>query len=345
MENTTASVSAVPLSRVLVATDFSLNAARAVTRAVQLPLARGAALLLVHILSEQAPGRFGERLERVTRTALRKEEARMRLLAKEAGRQDLVIRCEVISGDPVEAMANLCAADRMELVVLGRHGRRTFKDQLLGTTAEKLIRAASVPVLVVGRTRAGNYRRPLFAADLRPENRRALEALLRVTGGADGRLVQVVHAYEQEQDLVRRAARGSLSLLRRERLEAAEAGLRAFVAPYERAGVGFRMLLDARDPRTALPAAAQSFRADLLVLGTQARTGTRRLLLGSVAESALRRVSCDVLVVRTPAPLGADDWLEKLSRPDDPGSEVAPSMLLSRPLHGAFFERLGHRLH
>ena len=49
----------VPVSRVLVATDFSLNAARAVSRAVQLPLAPGAELLLVHVLPSEAPGRVG----------------------------------------------------------------------------------------------------------------------------------------------------------------------------------------------------------------------------------------------------------------------------------------------
>jgi nucleotide-binding universal stress UspA family protein len=38
--------------------------------------------------------------------------------------------------------------------------------------------------------------------------------------------------------------------------------------------------------------------ADLIVIGTHGRTGVRRLLLGSVAESVVRRAGCPVLVVR-----------------------------------------------
>jgi nucleotide-binding universal stress UspA family protein len=39
-------------------------------------------------------------------------------------------------------------------------------------------------------------------------------------------------------------------------------------------------------------------KADLIVLGTQGRTGIPRALIGSVAERVVRHASCPVLVVR-----------------------------------------------
>jgi universal stress protein A len=39
---------------------------------------------------------------------------------------------------------------------------------------------------------------------------------------------------------------------------------------------------------------------DLIVLGTHGTTGLARLLMGSVAESVLRKAPCPVLTVRTP---------------------------------------------
>ena len=39
-------------------------------------------------------------------------------------------------------------------------------------------------------------------------------------------------------------------------------------------------------------------RADMIVMGTQGRTGLDRLLLGSVAERVIRRAPCPVLTVR-----------------------------------------------
>jgi nucleotide-binding universal stress UspA family protein len=50
-------------------------------------------------------------------------------------------------------------------------------------------------------------------------------------------------------------------------------------------------------PREILQVAAQ-LQADLILVGTHARTGVARLLLGSVAEEVVRRASCPVLVVR-----------------------------------------------
>ncbi len=41
---------------------------------------------------------------------------------------------------------------------------------------------------------------------------------------------------------------------------------------------------------------------DLIVMGTHGRTGLGRLLMGSVAEQAMRKASCPVLTVRTPMP-------------------------------------------
>ena len=41
---------------------------------------------------------------------------------------------------------------------------------------------------------------------------------------------------------------------------------------------------------------------DLIVLGTHGHTGVARLLMGSVAESVLRKAPCPVLTVRSPFP-------------------------------------------
>ena len=39
-------------------------------------------------------------------------------------------------------------------------------------------------------------------------------------------------------------------------------------------------------------------KADLIIMGSQGRTGLRRLLIGSVAERVVRHAHCPVLVVR-----------------------------------------------
>lgn len=55
-------------------------------------------------------------------------------------------------------------------------------------------------------------------------------------------------------------------------------------------------------PSTEIVKAAVEWPADLIVIGSHGRSGLDRLLSGSVAEEVMRHASCDVLIVRSPAP-------------------------------------------
>jgi len=52
------------------------------------------------------------------------------------------------------------------------------------------------------------------------------------------------------------------------------------------------------DPRTAIVDAADEWPADLIVVGSHGRTGFKRLMLGSVAQSVVAHAPCSVEVVR-----------------------------------------------
>jgi nucleotide-binding universal stress UspA family protein len=45
---------------------------------------------------------------------------------------------------------------------------------------------------------------------------------------------------------------------------------------------------------------AEDERCDMIIMGTQGRSGLGRLLMGSVAEEVLRKATCPVIVVRSP---------------------------------------------
>ena len=79
--------------------------------------------------------------------------------------------------------------------------------------------------------------------------------------------------------------------------EGVDAELASQVGPAERAGL--RASGDVREghPATETVRAAQELGADLIVMGTHGRTGFQRFVLGSVAETVLRRAPCPVLTV------------------------------------------------
>ena len=55
-------------------------------------------------------------------------------------------------------------------------------------------------------------------------------------------------------------------------------------------GVPFQEILDT----------AKTQQVDLIIMGTQGRTGLQHVLMGSVAEKVVRLAPCPVLVVRQP---------------------------------------------
>jgi nucleotide-binding universal stress UspA family protein len=65
--------------------------------------------------------------------------------------------------------------------------------------------------------------------------------------------------------------------------------------------VPFEHKLLVGDPATAIVETAENEHADLIVMGTHGRTGLTRLLMGSVAESVVRKAGCPVLTIKQPA--------------------------------------------
>lgn len=80
---------------------------------------------------------------------------------------------------------------------------------------------------------------------------------------------------------------------------AADAGLRRDTVESLRArlGPGARLKVVPGEPAASVLRSARDLRADLIVLGTHRRGGVARWLLGSTAESVVRRAPCPVLVV------------------------------------------------
>jgi nucleotide-binding universal stress UspA family protein len=79
----------------------------------------------------------------------------------------------------------------------------------------------------------------------------------------------------------------------------AEANLEKFVAEAAEEGIPIaRTRAEPGVPSQVIADAAKNDDYDLIVMGTQGRTGLPRVLLGSVAERVVRHATCPVLTVR-----------------------------------------------
>jgi nucleotide-binding universal stress UspA family protein len=143
------------------------------------------------------------------------------------------------------------------------------------------------------------FRRILVPIDFSPSSRLALEhakALVTKFGG----VLEVLHVVEDRVATELWPADGHAPSPQIEEvlLRNAEQGLMACLTKEERAQYGATLTLLIGPPAMTIVEHAATSRADLIVMGTNGRSGLSHVLVGSVAERVVRTASCPVLVVR-----------------------------------------------
>ena len=141
---------------VLVATDFSPLADVALERAAEIALGGKARLTLAHVLVEPTiPSPYFSHFD-VEIDAERREKARAEakaaLVAKvpRAVRDaELSVAIEIATGDPADEILAIAERLQPDVIVLATHGRRGFERWILGSVAERVLRSATVDVMIV----------------------------------------------------------------------------------------------------------------------------------------------------------------------------------------------------
>ena len=285
------------LGTVLIATDFSACAALARERAAGLPLRLGASIELLHVLPDESDTSAAERMKADAKRLLEVERQSVTRTLEAHGNRDRDALCSVAHGKPFVEIVRNARHGRAELIVVGRHGKRTFPDMLIGSTAERVVRKGDVSVLVVSRAPRWAYRRPLVAVDMSDSSRLALELALRICDPAVEK-IDVVHVTPLPSPLG--VAEGDdAERFRVEEEQRARTEVSEFLGRIE-ADVRWNVVVKTGDPRQVILDEAVRCKSDLIALGTTGRTGLAHLLVGSVAEGVLRAASCDVLVARLP---------------------------------------------
>lgn len=141
----------INLKKVLVPTDFSEHGAKAVLYGAELAAKFGGELHLFHVV-EPTPIMYGEGGGYFSpETADEIEKAAVRQISEltvNAGDGVEVLR-KVVLGHPFVEIVRYAKDENIDLLVMGTHGRGAIAHMLLGSVAEKVVRKASCPVLVV----------------------------------------------------------------------------------------------------------------------------------------------------------------------------------------------------
>ncbi len=140
--------------QIVLATDFSKHSQAALQWAADLSLRYDASLSLLHVVQPVVP----YAVELATWVAPPDLDAHLFEDARRSMEQlqhDALllgahqVTTEVVKGSPGTEIAEYAARIKADLLVLGTQGHTGLKHLLLGSTAEKLVRTASCPVMTV----------------------------------------------------------------------------------------------------------------------------------------------------------------------------------------------------
>ncbi len=296
------------IETLLVATDFSEHANRAIDWARQIARAHDARLILFHALEPPVPAAAAapefvvvppeiyEQQQEYARTRLEEEAATCR-----HGGTKTEAHLEI--GPPASVLVDAAGKLGADLVVLGTRGLTGLERAFLGSVAARVIRQAPCPVLAVpgapqGRERP--IRKLLVPTDFSEDAALAVDAALHLLGPVSSEMKIILLHVWRVPVIFSPWATFPMESLERGAAENARRHLEEAAKPLRAAGFEVEVEECRGEPADEIDRRAAVHDADIIAMGTHGRSGLSRVLLGSVAERTLPTAPCPVLTVHAP---------------------------------------------
>jgi nucleotide-binding universal stress UspA family protein len=305
----------VRFESLVVGMDFTDAAISAATWA-SVHFAPAASVTLLHVIDLPVPPKFGRHLAPPPREVeMEARAAAERQLAAVAEAIDHeATRTEIRVGRPHESIMRFAQEIGADLIVVGPHGARPRPSKFLGTTAERVVRTASVPVLVATQPPAGSPTQLLVAVDDASVTTTLLESArdLAETFHANVKLLHVwSDALDRRVSTVTFAGEGSDADARAAISNALHASGRAWLEEMAHSGIGddrATVAIADGNPGDEILNVAAATPADLIVLGRRGSGLVARGALGRTLSTVLHGARCPVLVISEEPDSASDVW-------------------------------------
>jgi len=218
-------------------------------------------------------------------------------------------RPQVRVGKPADEVLKAAAEVGADLIALTTHGRSGFDRFLVGSVAERVVRASPIPVLALRASEPAAadapplrlFERVLVPFDGSEPARHVVGALARLGAAGQGRVILygVVESYGAGLEaLVTPPPNDLVAQYLKLRCDGAREDLDR--AATEAAALGFDAGVDVAvgAPAGRILDWAEALPATLIAMGTHGRTGLSRWTLGSVAEKVLRASTVPLLICK-----------------------------------------------
>ncbi|HXR15889.1 MAG TPA: universal stress protein [Terriglobales bacterium] len=291
----------ITVKNILYLTDFSEPSAAALPFTGAIARGYGATVHVLHVL---IPPAYVYTTPELAATAISAEEedALAEMQRLESQLAGLAHETNIERGTEVwPAVESAIKDNRIDLIVVGTHGRTGAQKLLLGSIAEEIFRRSPVPVLTIGPDvrggahNAGRFHRILLATDFSPESLKAAAYAVSLAHENESRLIllRVMRKPSPRNDSDQNAFEVSVAEALHQLYE--------IVPPDVTLNFPAEAVIEYGDPAERIVEAAKRRGADMVVMGVRAATGrigAATHLERAVAHKVVTRAPCPVLTVR-----------------------------------------------
>jgi len=300
------------LQNILVATDFSEPAQRALCKAVRIAGKHHSRLSVVHVLHPDRQNAAFENPPELDKERIAAEQQLTGLVA--AFEPGQAIATLLIKHGPVaEQVVSVIEQKGIDLLVIGTRGRGSLQTLALGSAAEELLRIAPCPVMTVGpRVELGadsvedGFHTILFATDFGRGSAKALPIALALTRSQQGQLIllHVLPPVPVPSASLSAYAPPAIAAGECEEYEAAShksalKKLKDFLPPHTGLAQEPKYVVGTDFLAEGILLASAEFKADLIVMGAN-RTVSPKIaahLPWAAVHEVVRHAHCPVLTV------------------------------------------------
>ena len=298
--NTVAAGRRIILKNILLATDLSECANKALPYALSVTRHHGAILYAAYVVPYDSASLYMSPADWAVMADADEQRMRGYIATLENQVGDVPHRVMTPKGNIWDALTKIVREHEIDLLVLGTHGRTGVRKLLMGSVAENLFRRAECPVLSVGPNVSGTaqrearFSRILFATDFTQESLTALPYAISLAEEDESRLTLLYVLGQPAAGIVDLEADTEFLTRRLRDLIPVEAGSWCQTECLIEYGQQFA------SPAERILQVAESMETELIVLGVRPVHGDLGLVthLSSTTAQILTDAVCPVLTVR-----------------------------------------------
>lgn len=267
------------LEKLLLATDGSPYSEGAVREAISFAKRCSSSLYVVSVLETNPE------YETIGSNVFEKEEAETMayLESIKARAANEGLKCETIlreSTDSSQAIVEEAAEKKVDMIVIGRRGRKGLVKLLMGEVAAKVIGHAPCNVLVVPKAAVIGYRNILVATDGSGHSIAAAEQAIRIAKMC-GSSMTVLSSIRSNDEL-----------------EAAKSNVNKVIEMAQKEEIQVEGLTPMGRSYNVIVETAGGRGIDLIVKGIPVKTALQKIFTGSATEQVIGNSGCAVLIVK-----------------------------------------------